>query len=157
MLKLEIDEKFEELSNLYDLFENITRIDYVPLEYREEIKRLLIKAYKDGNQEFEKIYEKLKRLEQLEKENQELKIEIQDLKDNETIVANYGVDLWNENHKLKKAIEIFKRFYQLEESGLHIGNMGFYGIFRKLTVDDPHNITKQDYILLKEVLENEMV
>lgn len=58
---------------LHDLFENITRIDYVPLEYREEIKKSLIKAYKDGNQEFEKIHKKLKRLEQLEKENETLK------------------------------------------------------------------------------------
>ena len=61
MTKLEIDEKFEELSYLYDLFENITRIDYVPLEYRNEIKQLLIKSYKDGKQEFEKLHEKLKR------------------------------------------------------------------------------------------------
>ena len=82
MIKLEIDEKFEELSNLYDLFENITRIDYVPLEYREEIKQSLIKAYKDGNQEFEKIHEKLKRLEVVEKENQELLIALEN-KNNE--------------------------------------------------------------------------
>ena len=90
---------------------------------------------------FEGLIERNKKL---EKENQDLKIE------------NFELDLvLNKNSKLKKAIEIFKRFYQLEESGLHIGNMGFYGIFRKLTVDDPHNITKQEYELLKEVLENE--
>ena len=82
MNKLEIDEKFEELSYLYDLFENITRIDYVPLEYREDIKKELIKAYKDGNQEFEKIHNKLKRLEVIEKENQELLIALEN-KNNE--------------------------------------------------------------------------
>ena len=94
MLKLEIDEKFEELSYLYDLFENITRIDYVPLEYRNEIKQLLIKAYKDGNQEFEKIHEKLKRLEKLEKENIELK------------EKNKSYELWNEiQHDMVASLE----------------------------------------------------
>lgn len=101
MIKLEIDEKFEELSNLYDLFENITRIDYVPLEYREEIKKALIKAYKDGNQEFEKIHEKLKRLEKIEN----LRTTPNAL---ETCLANYMnkcIELEKENQELKMIID----------------------------------------------------
>ena len=96
MLKLEIDEKFEELSYLYDLFENITRIDYVPLEFREEIKQSLIKAYKDGNQEFEKIHEKLKRLVQLQN----------DIKLNETQIDDLTLEVANYKHALEEKNEI---------------------------------------------------
>ena len=119
MIKLEIDEKFEELSNLYDLFENITRIDYVPLEYREEIKKSLIKAYKDGNQEFEKIHEKLKRLEEINKvwhDNEPMESvdingkHLQDLYD-------YNEELFNKNLELdKKVIELEKENQQLKEA-----------------------------------------
>lgn len=141
MLKLEIDEKFEELSNLYDLFENITRIDYVPLEYREEIKQLLIKAYKDGNQEFEKIHEKLKRLEHLEKENENLKLEnfIKHL------VLNREID------KLKKAIEILKDKYDFDI----YYNENFTTPTVTVNCDYFKELTQQEYELLKEVLGND--
>ena len=66
MFKLEIDERFTELYNLYDLFEYITRIDYVEPIVREEYKQSLIKAYREGNQEFEIVHNKLLRLEVLE-------------------------------------------------------------------------------------------
>ena len=117
MIKLEIDEKFEELLNLYDLFENITRIDYVPLEYREEIKQLLIKAYKDGNQEFEKIHEKLKRLEQFEKENQDLNDELESVHHTYNELNQTNEELNNLNEKLIKAIEILKELIGLDANG----------------------------------------
>ena len=103
MLKLEIDEKFKELSTLYDLFEYITRIDYVPLEFREDIKKELIKAYKDGNQEFEKIHEKLKRLEVVEKENEQLK---NDIKLNEAQIDDLTLEVANYKHALEEKNEI---------------------------------------------------
>lgn len=134
MLKLEIDEKFKELSYLYDLFENITRIDYVPMEYRKEIKQLLIKAYKDGNQEFEKIHEKLKRLEQLEKENQELK-------EYSFLLELSKQHEESKNEKLKNAIEIAKNIIDWKH---------------KIYYWYEHNfITKAEYDLLKEVLEDD--
>ena len=156
MIKLEIDEKFEELSNLYDLFENITRIDYVPLEYREEIKKSLIKAYKDGNQEFEKIHEKLKRLEQLEKENQELK---QDVKD---VLEDYK-DAATIMFKLDKAIEIIKNKCVSNTNLWLVVCSRNYEDYKSFVENKDHELvriehnilTQQEYELLKEVFGNE--
>lgn len=87
----------------------------------------------------------------LEKENQELKKEIQDLKDNETIVADYGVDLWNENEKLKNAIRILKERGEINVFISHFTN--------KLMLDFADAIScvlePKEYELLKEVLDNE--
>ena len=106
-----------------------------------------------SKEEKQELYKQIK---QLEKENQELKEEIQDLKDNETIVADYGIVLWNENTKLKKVIDILKNKANIR---LHIltntdGSkiyeiefiLGYYSTI--------HEITQQEYELLKEVLEN---
>ena len=159
MIKLEIDEKFEELSNLYDLFENITRIDYVPLEYREDIKKELIKAYKDGNQEFEKIHEKLKRLEELEKENNELKEKAQKYdelcKHNVMESQSFGDDLIQgilalnkrvieRNKKFIKIIEILKKYLFLADEKSLVWQKGY---------EHSTNVSDDDYELLKEVLE----
>ena len=148
MIKLEIDEKFEELSNLYDLFENITRIDYVPLEYREEIKKSLIKAYKDGNQEFEKIHEKLKRLEQLEKENQKLKKDYNLLDTTMESDDRIICELLKENEKLKKAIKILK-----DKTNLKIEINAQNNPFITYDLWGSSAISKKEYDLLKEVLE----
>ena len=93
---------------------------------------------------------------ELQKENQELKEEIQDLKDNETIVADYGIVLWNENEKSKKVIDILKnkaniRLHILKNTdGSKIYEIEFIlGYYSTI-----HEITKQEFDLLKEVLEN---
>ena len=93
---------------------------------------------------------------ELQKENQELKEEIQDLKDNETIVADYGIVLWNENEKSKKVIDILKnkaniRLHILKNTdGSKIYEIEFIlGYYSTI-----HEITQQEYDLLKEVLEN---
>ena len=93
------------------------------------------------NKCFGKLEAYLQRLEELEKENQ-------DLKDNETIVSDYGVYLWNENEKLKKAIEILKdriRPILVPSNDVYILRTNAWSYI----------IQEQEYELLKEVLENE--
>jgi len=51
----------EALQKLRGLVEYLTRIDYVPVELRNEVKELLIKSYEDSNGYFSQIEEALKR------------------------------------------------------------------------------------------------
>ena len=56
-----MSKELEALRRLRDLVENLTRIDYVPIDLRNEVKELLIKSYKDSNGYFSQIEEALKR------------------------------------------------------------------------------------------------
>lgn len=90
---------------------------------------------------YELILKALERLEMLEKENQELK-ELQELNKQ---------GLWNlkqENEKLKKAIEILKKYYKFKLFPPAMDNIPEISI----STDWEHYISQQEYELLKEVL-----
>ena len=56
-----MNKELEALQRLRDLVENLTRIDYVPTDLRNEVKELLINSYEDSNGYFSQIEEALKR------------------------------------------------------------------------------------------------
>ncbi len=56
-----MSKELEALQKLRDLVENLTRIDYMPTELRNEVKELLINSYRDSNGYFSQIEEALKR------------------------------------------------------------------------------------------------
>ena len=53
--------ELEALQKLRDLVENLTRIDYVPTDLRNEVKELLINSYQESNGYFSQIEQALKR------------------------------------------------------------------------------------------------
>lgn len=59
------------------------------------------------------------------------------------------VDTQLENEKLKKAIEVFKRLYGINGEMYNYYNGGY------ICINNGVDITKQEYELLKEVLNNE--
>ena len=68
-----MSKELEALQKLRDLVENLTRIDYVPTDLRNEVKELLIKSYEDSNGYFSQIEEALNELERLKQRNEEEK------------------------------------------------------------------------------------
>ena len=56
-----MSKELEALQKLRDLVENLTRIDYVPTDLRNEVKELLIKSYEDSEGYFSQIEKALKR------------------------------------------------------------------------------------------------
>ena len=56
-----MSKELEVLHKLRDLVENLTRIDYVPTDLRNEVKELLINSYEDSNGYFSQIEKALKR------------------------------------------------------------------------------------------------
>ena len=56
-----MNKELEALQKLRDLVENLTRIDYMPTELRNEVKELLINSYQESNGYFSRIEEALKR------------------------------------------------------------------------------------------------
>ena len=56
-----MSKELEALQKLRDLVENLTRIDYVPTDLRNEVKELLINSYEDSNGYFSQIEKALKR------------------------------------------------------------------------------------------------
>ena len=56
-----MNKEFEALQKLRDLVENLTRIDYVPTDLRNEVKELLIYSYEASNGYFSQIEKALKR------------------------------------------------------------------------------------------------
>lgn len=56
-----MSKELEALQKLRDLVENLTRIDYVPTDLRNEVKELLINSYEDSNGYFSLIEKALKR------------------------------------------------------------------------------------------------
>lgn len=104
--------------------------------------------------EIEIINQALDRLEQLEKENQ-------DLKDNETIVSNYAFNLIQENEKLKKAINILKD--KKVDLVILLSSNDFREYNANITIringvtylkGNNYTLAQQEYDLLKELLEN---
>lgn len=102
--------------------------------------------------EFHIVKEALERLEQLEKENQ-------DLKDNETIVSNYAFNLIQENEKLKKAINILKD--KKVDLVILLSSNDFREYNANITIringvtylkGNNYTLTQQEYDLLKEFL-----
>jgi hypothetical protein len=85
-------------------------------------------------------------LDQLE----ELKIENQDLKDNEKIITDYGYNLVIENEKLKKAIEIMKNKKMSVTFFRACKDIKEVNSYR----NNENQLTKEEYELLKEVLED---
>lgn len=103
--------------------------------------------------EFDNVFNDLKRLDDLKKENQELS---QIMQLNNEYIAGFErvkTDLINENQKLKKAIKILKI-----KLSLHLKDCIHYktvnGIL-PIANNDKNVLTKQEYKLLKEVLEND--
>ena len=58
-----MSKELEALQKLRDLVENLTRIDYVPTDLRNEVKELLINSYEDSNGYFSQIEKALNELE----------------------------------------------------------------------------------------------
>ena len=56
-----MSKELEALQKLRDLVENLTRIDYMPTELRNEVKELLINSYQESNGYFSRIEQALKR------------------------------------------------------------------------------------------------
>ena len=56
-----MSKELEALQKLRDLVENLTRIDYVPTDLRDEVKALLINSYQESNGYFSQIEQALKR------------------------------------------------------------------------------------------------
>ena len=77
-----MNKELEALQKLRDLVENLTRIDYVPTELRNEVKELLINSYQESNGYFSQIEQALKRNEPMKVK---LKTHLQDMNDGETI------------------------------------------------------------------------
>lgn len=111
-------------------------IDYLDDRQRHAYQNNYYLIYQETQERIKnlnKVLEDLKRLEELEKENQ-------DLKDNETISA-----LWNESYKYKKVIKYLKE-------GLEIFFTEYEGRI-VLNYDDFYSLTQEQLKLLKEVLE----
>ena len=62
-----MSKELEALQKLRDLVENLTRIDYVPTDLRDEVKALLINSYEDSNGYFSQIEKALTKLDKLER------------------------------------------------------------------------------------------
>lgn len=123
--------------NSKEKYENMT-----PLEALEWIDAYSEDdVYHNITNEVNIIKKALSRLEQLEKENQELKETINDLQKDYDALDFEQAELYAENDKLKKALDILKRLVGVNS----------IVIFPKERVVD---ITQKEYKLLKEVLED---
>lgn len=117
---------------------------------KEALERLYLGLYstKENANYYDLVLQDIERKEQLEKENQELKEEYDELLDNklELIVKNKQQDMFvdkliKENEKLKNVIYIAKNIIDWKH---------------KIYYWYEHNfITEAEYDLLKEILEND--
>ena len=118
----------ESLKSLFKYNEELFEKN-LELDKENEILKQSVKDTYDSSQEI--IFD-------LKKENQELKEEMETLK-------KYDMELFTTTFKLKKAIDILKEVVSLN--------------INKILETERHllSLTQQEYELLKEVLENEMV
>ena len=107
---------------------------------------------------FNIVKKDLERLEALEKENEKLSIEIDDLLDDkiELVVKNKQQDmligkLIQENEKLKQAIDIIKDKFKFE-LGVSVVKEKYCYSLEFLFNNQYFSITKEEYELLKEVI-----
>ena len=99
-----MSKELEALQKLRGLVENLTRIDYVPTELRNEVKELLINSYEDSNGHFSRIEEALNELEDA-KHNYEAMVE----KFNNVVA--YATKIQKELNELNKRNEPMKPNY----------------------------------------------
>ena len=124
-------ESKEALKDLLDILMNFERI--YAIDDTHEVKK----------QKFEIIEKDLDRLEKLEKENQELKEKCRMLEENEEAVLTTLEISVQENTRLKKVIEIFRKMCSLNNN-------------KTLETEECFlRLTEEEYELLKEVFGNE--
>ena len=114
----------------------------------DHIKHMADWEYYDIKDDILPIEKDLERLEKLEKENQELKEKYKILEENEESVLTTLEISVQENAKLKKVIETLKQSLLLSVGELR-------GIYYVLAYENNYCMTKEEYDLLKEVLEDE--
>lgn len=123
-----------------------------------------IKFYLEAEKEYNIVLKDLDRLEKLEKENELLKLDNQDLhnqikknvkehykefmEDYDCLLEEYH-ELYKVWEKLKKVIEILKDYFEIWLNYEEEENFGGFEISGYL------QINKQEYELLKEMLEND--
>lgn len=90
---------------------------------------------------------------ELKQENEKLKQQVKDLENNqETVLTTLEISV-QQNKKLKKAIEILKKFnFKLGQ----YGNGEYYILIYYASITIEIILTQQEYELLKEVLGNEI-
>ena len=96
-----MSKELEALQKLRDLVENLTRIDYMPTDLRNEVKELLIESYENSNGYFSQIAEALNELEDA-KHNYEAMVE----KFNNVVA--YATKIQKELNELNKRNEPMK-------------------------------------------------
>lgn len=96
-----MSKELEALQKLRDLVENLTRIDYVPTDLRNEVKELIIKSYEDSDGLFSQIEEALNELEDA-KHNYRA---VEEMHNNSVA---YGTRIQKELNELKKRNEPMK-------------------------------------------------
>ena len=106
-----MSKELEALQKLRDLVENLTRIDYMPTELRNEVKELLINSYANSNGYFSQIAEALNELEDA-KHNYEAMVE----KFNNVVA--YATKIQKELNELNKRNEPMKPIKQNDSFGL---------------------------------------
>ena len=128
-----------------------------------------IKFYLEAEKEYNIVLKDLDRLEKLEKENELLKLDNQDLhnqikknvkehykefmEDYDCLLEEYH-ELYKVWEKLKKVIEILK--YKLEIAPYHNKILDIYSVdFLRFDPPVSFNSNKKEYELLKEVLDND--
>ena len=127
----------ETLNKIY----NYIMIDYdMGLMNNEETEAL--------TEDYNIIKQDLERLETLEKENQELKEKCKILEENEESVLTTLEISVQRNVKLRKVIETLKK-------SLLLGVGELRGSYYLLAHDNNYSMTKEEYDLLKEVLEDD--
>ena len=124
-------ESKEALKDLLDILMNFER--FYAIDDTHEVKK----------QKSEIIEKDLDRLEKLEKENQELKEKCKMLEENEEAVLTTLEISVQENTRLKKVIEIFRKMSSLNNN-------------KTLETEECYlRLTEEEYELLKEVFGNE--
>ena len=99
-----MSKELEALQKLRDLVENLTRIDYVPTDLRNEVKELLINSYEDSNGYFSQIEKALNELE-------DAKHNYKAVKEMYNNSVAYATKIQEELNELKKRNEPMKPNY----------------------------------------------
>ena len=129
---------------------------------KELIKKLELARVGNGTQTYndvclslnkEETLELLQYVEQLEKENQELKEDLEESFDYNALRQLKINSLEEENTKLKKALDILKKYICISKRRNEVN--GNYDISCIYSLGSYKDITKEAYELLEEVLGND--